>query len=215
MSSKNDVKVLIIEDDQIYRESIQELININERLNCEYVFESCEQAIKAIKGGYVPEIILLDIELPGINGIEGIREFKKISPATKILMLTVFDDNENIFNAICAGAVGYPLKSSSAEQIGQFIFDVLCGGAAMSPSIAAKVMKTFSNENNPKQDYGLSKREKEILKLLVDGYSKKHLAEKLCISYFTVDTHLKNIYAKLQVHSQVDVVTKALRENII
>ncbi len=216
MNKKSDaIHVLIIEDDEIYRESIQDLINEGGQVTCDQACESCEEAISVIQKGYLPQVILLDIQLPGISGIEGIPKIKALSPATHIIMLTIFDDDDKVFNAICQGAVGYLLKSSPAEKIKEAVEQVVKGGAAMSPAIAAKVLKMFNQYSQPKQEYGLSDREKEILRLLTDGYSKKQFADKLCISLFTVDTHLKNIYTKLHVHSQVDVVAKALKEHLI
>ena len=210
-----EINVMIVEDDEIFRESIQELINECEGLRCQHAYESCEEAIQAIKNDTVPEVLLLDIDLPGMSGIEGIAYFKQFSPASRIIMLTIFDDDDNIFNAVCQGASGYLLKSASSEKICTYIGDVMGGGAAMTPHIAAKVLKMFSRYSQPKKEYGLTRREKEILQLLVNGMSKKHIADHLCISLFTVDTHLKNIYAKLQVHSQIDVVAKALKERLI
>ena len=209
------IQVFVIEDDTIYRESIQELINESKNIVCEHTFESCEDAIKYLGDGHAPQIILLDIQLPGISGIEGIKKILAISPSTKIIILTVFDDDDKVFNAFCQGASGYLLKSASAENIQNAVEEVMYGGAAMSPTIAAKVLKMFNQYAQPKQEYGLTEREKEILQLLVNGMSKKHIAEKLFISLYTVDTHLKNIYAKLHVHSQIDVVAKALRERLI
>jgi DNA-binding NarL/FixJ family response regulator len=209
------INVMIIDDDDNFRESLQELINVSDYLNCQYACESCEEALVIIKKNFVPEVILLDIKLPGMSGIEGIRKFKALSPATHIIMLTIFDDDALIFNALCQGAEGYLLKSATAEQICESIQNVMCGGAAMTPKIAAKVLKMFTQYAEPKGEYDLTAREKEILQLLVDGLSKKHLADRLCISLYTVDTHLKNIYAKLHVHSQVDVIAKTLKEHLL
>lgn len=212
---QNHINVMIVEDDELFRESIQDVINEGESMKCDHAYESCEEAIETIEQGTAPEILLLDIDLPGMSGIEGIRHFKSLSPATNIIILTVFDDDDKIFNALCQGAAGYLLKASSSENICNNIEDVINGGAAMSPTIAAKVLKMFTQYSEPKKEYGLTRREKEILQLLVNGISKKHIASDLHISLFTVDTHLKNIYAKLQVHSQIDVVAKALRERLI
>jgi DNA-binding NarL/FixJ family response regulator len=209
------LNVMIIEDDDIYRESIQELINDCDNLVCQYACESCEEALEILAKDFAPEIILLDIKLPGMSGIEGIKKIKVVSPATHIIMLTVFDDDDKIFNAICQGASGYLLKSSSAEKIKEAVRDVMCGGAAMTPHIAARVLNMFAQYSQPRQEYGLTKREREILQCLVDGMSKKHAADHLCISLFTIDTHLKNIYSKLHVHSQIDVIAKTLKEHLL
>ncbi len=209
------INVMVVEDDKLYRESIQELINESEHLRCEKVCESCEEALTTMQGDFVPEVVLLDIDLPGMSGIEGIRHFMQLSPATRILMLTVFDDDDKIFNAICHGASGYLLKTTTSDDIAKFITAVVSGGAAMSPTVAARVLHMFTQYSVPRKEYGLTGREKEILQHLVNGMSKKHIASHLHISLFTVDTHLKNIYSKLHVHSQVDVVAKALRERLI
>jgi len=211
----NTINIMIIEDDQIYRESILDLINGSDNLHCEHACISCEEALEILKAGYAPQVILLDIELPGMSGLEGIKEIKKLTPSSDIIILTVFDDDDKIFNAICRGASGYLLKSVSSENIQNFILDVVSGGAVMNPSIAAKILKMFNQVSEPHEEYGLTTREKEILKLLVDGFTKKHIADQLFISFLTVDTHVKNIYNKLHVHSQVDVVIKALKERLI
>ncbi len=212
---QNRINVMIVEDDELFRETIRDVINHSKSLRCEHAYDSCEEAIEAIQDGSAPAILLLDIDLPGMSGVEGIRHFMALSPATKIIMLTVFDDDDKIFNAICQGACGYLLKASSSENLCKNIEDVVSGGAAMSPTIAAKVLKMFTQYSEPQKEYGLTRREKEILQHLVNGMSKKHIAGHLHISLFTVDTHLKNIYAKLQVHSQIDVVAKALKERLI
>jgi DNA-binding NarL/FixJ family response regulator len=209
------ISVMIIEDDDTYRESLKEMINETDCLACEHACESCEQALEILQHGYAPEVVLLDIKLPGMSGVEGIHRIRAISPASHIIMLTVFDDNQKIFNAVCQGAVGYLLKSAPAEKIREAITNVKTGGAAMSPKIAAKVLKMFTDYSEPQGEYGLTSREKEILRLLVEGMSKKHLADHLCISTYTVDTHLKNIYAKLHVHSQIDLVSKTLKEHLL
>jgi len=209
------INIMIIEDDDTYRESLQAAINASQNLACPYACESCEEALEILEKDFAPEILLLDIKLPGISGIEGIPKFKAFSPATHIIMLTVFDDDDLIFNAVCRGAEGYLLKSATPRQIYESIQNVMCGGAAMTPTIAGKVLKMFTQYAEPKGEYDLTMREKEILQLLVDGHSKKHLADRLCISLYTVDTHLKNIYAKLHVHSQIDVIAKALKEHLL
>jgi len=209
------INVMIIEDDDTYRESLQVAINASQNLACPFACASCEEALEILEKDFAPEILLLDIKLPGISGIEGIPKFKVFSPATHIIMLTVFNDDDLIFNAVCRGAEGYLLKSSTPQQIRDSIQNVMCGGAAMTPTIAGKVLKMFTQYAEPKGEYDLTMREKEILQLLVDGHSKKHLADRLCISLYTVDTHLKNIYAKLHVHSQIDVIAKALKEHLL
>jgi len=209
------IQVMIIDDDEAYRDSLQALVNESQDLRCPHACESCEEALEILANDFVPQIILLDIKLPGMSGIEGIRKLKALSPASHIIMLTVFDDDDKIFNAICQGATGYLSKAASADKIKTAIQDVMCGGAAMSPTIAAKVLHMFTQYSQPKQEYNLTKREKEILQLLVNGLSKKHITDHLHISLLTFETHLKNIYAKLHVHSQIDVIAKILKEHLI
>jgi DNA-binding NarL/FixJ family response regulator len=208
-------QVMIIEDDDAYRESLQSVINESERLVCGDACCCCEEALALLKNGCIPDIILLDIQLPGMSGIDGAGEIRAISPVSKIIILTVFDDDDKIFNAICQGAIGYLLKSSPSEKIISAIEDVVAGGAAMSPTIAARVLSMFGQYSQPQREYGLTNREKEILQLLVNGLSKKHLADQLHVSLYTVNTHLKNVYAKLHVHSQIDVVAKILKEHLL
>ena len=209
------IHVMIIEDDAIYRESIADLINDSDTLICDYACTSCEEALNILNLKDAPQVILLDIQLPGISGIEGISKIKALSPSTQIIMLTVFDDDEKVFNAICQGANGYLLKTSGGEEIQKAVTQVVCGGAVMSPAIAAKILKMFSEYTQLKKEYGLTEREKEILKLLVQGKNKKQTASDLCISQYTLNTHLKNIYAKLHVHSQIDLISKTLKEHLL
>jgi DNA-binding NarL/FixJ family response regulator len=149
-----------------------------------------------------------------MGGLEGIRLIKSISPSTHVIMLTVFDDQEKIFKAICAGASGYLLKTSPEEKIAVSIREVMNGGAAMTPSIAQKVIEMFANLAAPKGDYGLTSREREILNLAVQGLIKKEIADRLDLSFHTVDAHLRNIYTKLQVNTRAGAVSKALKEHL-
>ena len=209
------IEVLVVEDDPVYRDSLKELINDSDIFLCSHACESCECAMDLLNKDYLPQIILLDIELPGISGLEGIRHFKKITPSTKIIILTIYDDDDKIFKAVCEGAAGYLLKSTPSSKMYDYLEDVICGGAVMSPFVAEKVLHIFSDTFKAHEDYTLTKREKEVLKLLVDGKSKKQIAEDLSISLFTVETHIKNIYGKLHVHSQVDLVSKVIKEKLV
>lgn len=209
------ITLWVVEDDDLYRESISGLFNQTEGMRCERAFRTCEEVLKLLEKEYAPELMLMDIGLPGMNGIEGVKRIKAISPATDILMLTIHEEDEKVFNAICAGANGYLLKSSTSEEIVHAIKEVLGGGAPMNAQIARKVLDMFSNLAAPKGDYGLSDREKEILKLMTDGLTKKIIADKLFVSYFTVDTHLKNIYVKLHVHTGRGAVAKVLKEHLL
>jgi DNA-binding NarL/FixJ family response regulator len=208
--------VIIIEDNELLRDSLKEAITKNSGITCKRSFGSGEAALDLIeKEELVPDIILLDIGLPGINGIELIPELKKLSPSSKIIIITVHDDDENVFNAICAGASGYLLKDLSSEKIVNSISEVMSGGAPMNSHIAKKVLNMFRDQNIKSDGYSLSEREKEILALLVEGLSKKQIAEKIFLSHHTVDSHIRNIYAKLEVHSRSSAISKAIKENLL
>ncbi len=213
---QNKTEVIIIEDNELLRDSLKEAINKSNSIVCNYGFSSGEAALEFIqKDELVPDIILLDIGLPGMNGIELIPELRKLSPASKIIIITVHDDDEKVFNAICAGASGYLLKDMSSDKIVESINEVMNGGAPMNSHIASKVLNMFRDQNIKSDGYDLSAREKEILSLLVDGLSKKQIAEKIFLSHHTVDSHLRNIYTKLEVHSRSSAITKAIREKLI
>lgn len=212
----NPVDVIIIEDNELLRDSLKEAINKSSSIRCRNAFNSGEAALDFIVSeDLVPEIILLDIGLPGINGIDLIPEIRKLTPTSKIIILTVHDDNENVFNAICAGASGYLLKDLSADKIVNSITEVLNGGAPMNSHIAKKVLNMFRDQNIKSDGYGLSDREREILSLLVDGLSKRQIADKIFLSHHTVDSHIRNIYAKLEVHSRSSAISKAIREKLL
>jgi len=219
MKNLNDIKkieVVIIEDNRLFRKTLVDFINHSSEMFCKNDFISCEDAIETMKSNEIdPSIILLDIGLPGMSGIEAIPILKSISPSAKIIMLTIQDDNESIFQAICNGASGYLLKDSSSDKISNAVKEVLNGGAPMNSSIAFKVLEMFKNFIPERKDYNLSAREIQILQLLVEGLPKKIIADRLSISYHTVDSHLRKIYEKLKVHSASSAVAKALKENLI
>jgi DNA-binding NarL/FixJ family response regulator len=160
-------------------------------------------------------LILLDVGLPGMSGLEGIRLIKQRSPKTLVVILTVFDDDEKVFQAICAGAAGYLLKTSSAADITQSVHEALAGGSPMNPRIARRVLEMFSKFAPKQSDYGLSDREKEILQLMTTGLIKKEIADRLTLSVHTVDTYLRRIYEKLEVNTRTGAVAKALKEGLV
>lgn len=213
--STDEINLWIVEDEKLYRETIADLLNQSQDFRCDHAFSSCEEALALLEKEFAPEVVLMDIGLPGIDGIEGLKRIKSVSPATDIIMLTIYAEDEKIFKAICAGANGYLLKSSPGEEILEAIHEVLRGGAPMNAQIARKVLEMFSTMAAPKGDYGLTEREKDILRLMVDGLTKKAIADKLFLSFFTIDTHMKNIYTKLQVHSRGGAVAKVLKENLL
>ena len=212
----DSIEVIIIEDNELLRDSLKEAINKSSSIRCENTFSSGEAALDIIeKKELVPDIILLDIGLPGMNGIEMIPELRKLTPSSKIIIITVHDDDENVFNAICAGASGYLLKDLSADRIVNSINEVMNGGAPMNSHIAKKVLNMFRDQNIKSDGYDLSEREKEILSLLIDGLNKKQIAEKIFLSHHTLDSHIRNIYAKLEVHSRSSAISKAIREKLL
>lgn len=214
-SSPAPTSVWLVEDNRTFRTTLARALGGVEGLDCAEHFASAEDAVEAMQNGGVPDAVLLDVELPGLNGIDAIQKIKSLSPATRVVMLTVFDDSEKVFRAICAGASGYLLKTSPVERIVQSIHEAMAGGGPMSPKIAGAVLQMFTRFVQPKQDYGLTGRERSILELMTQGMLKKEIADALSISYHTVDTHLRNIYTKLHVHSRSGAVAKALKERLI
>ncbi len=210
------INLIVIEDNSLFRTTLVRLLESNGKFNCDNAFDSAETALKALDEGLrEPEVVMLDIGLPGLSGIECIPKLKELCPETKIIMLTIHDDDDSIFKAVCAGAAGYLLKDSPSEKIVSAIDEVVNGGAPMNSHIAKRVMEMFKKLAIPAGNYSLTKREIEILQLLVDGLSKKQISGKLHISYHTVDTHIRHIYEKLEVNTRSGVVVKALRENLL
>jgi len=205
----------LVEDNDRFRKNINDLINESPGLRCDLAVPSCEQALEHLASDASPDIILMDIGLPGMTGIEGIRRIAAVAPSVRVVILTVFDDNEKIFQAICAGASGYLLKSESPDGIIRSLGEILVGGAPMNAQIARKVIDMFADMAAPKGAYAITAAEQKVLSLLVEGNPKKQIAYDLGISFHTVDTHLRNIYNKLQVHSRSEAVAKALRERLL
>jgi len=203
-----------VEDNHTFRNTVARVLGQVDGLECSQQFSNAEDALDTLVGGAVPDVILLDVELPGQNGIEAMRRIKAICPSTRVVMLTAFDDHEKVFKAICAGASGYLLKTAPVERIVEAIHEALEGGAPMAPRVAKSVLDMFADLVKPKQDYGLTAREQKILELMAQGLIKKQIADKLEISYHTVDTHLRNIYTKLHVHSSTGAVAKAIKERL-
>jgi DNA-binding NarL/FixJ family response regulator len=210
-STAHTISVWLVEDNATYRNAIARALGRAPGLRCAGAFGSCEDALARLRDDHPPEVILLDIGLPGLSGLEGIQQFKALSPATHVIILTVFEDTDKIVRAICAGASGYLLKTSPAEQIAQAIHEVLGGGAPMTPQIARSVLSLFARLAVPPPEQGLSQREKETLEFLVQGLATKEIADRLGLSIHTVDTHLRNIYRKLHVNSRAGAVGKMLQ----
>ena len=195
---------------------VARIINQIEGMSCPRTFDSCEEALAVLQAESLPQIILMDVGLPGMSGIAGIREIKARWPDVRVIVLTAYDDYQKVFDAICAGAAGYLLKSSSEEAIAAAIREVLGGGQPMSPRIARLVLDMFARMARPaKDDYGFSGREKQILELIVEGLITKEIADRLGLSYHTVDNHLRSIYGKLQVNTRGGAIAKALKERLL
>lgn len=208
------VTVWLIEDNHAFRKTVARVLSAEKGIICSQAFANAEDALDALRAGGVPDVILVDVELPGLNGIEAVKTIKSICPSARVVMLTVFDDPDKIFRAVCAGASGYLLKTSPIERIVDSIHEALAGGAPLTPQVARSVLQMFAGFGQPAHDYGLTGREQRILELMTQGFTKKEIADKLNLSYHTVDTHLRNIYTKLHVHSRTGAVAKALKEKL-
>jgi DNA-binding NarL/FixJ family response regulator len=207
------IKILIYDDNEALRNSIGVMLSDEFEIAASM---SNAETIETDIGELKPDVILMDIDMPDVNGVEAVRRVRKINPSLPVIMLTVFDDNENIFNAICAGASGYILKRYALEELPAAIHDVLSGGAPMTGSVAKKVLQMVPQARSTEQEKSdLSKRETEILQFLVNGYSYKMIASELKVSIDTVRFHIKKIYDKLHVHSATEAVSKAIRDRLV
>lgn len=207
------IKILIFEDNTDLREGLCQLLMLREEFQIVGNFGEARSAKEMVMKSR-PDVILMDIDMPGINGVEAVRRIREYDLTTQIIMLTVFDDNSHVFDALMAGANGYLLKRNVSDRLIIAIQEVLEGGAPMSPSIARLVIDQL-HVQKPTNQYMLSDREKEILRSLSKGNSFKLIASDLGISFETVRTHIKRIYDKLHVHSQGEAISKALHEKLV
>ncbi|WP_293299206.1 response regulator transcription factor [Pedobacter sp. UBA4863] len=205
-------RIVIFDDDQTRRDSLSMLINMCEDMTCVGTFVSAANAVAKVKE-IQPDMVLMDIDMPQGDGISGTRQIKEVFPDLPVIMQTVFDDNENIFEAIKAGANGYLLKKTPPDKLLEQLREALLGGAPMTGAVAIKVLQFF-REKPITASYNLSLREQGILKLLVAGHSYKMIANKSNISYFTVCNHIKKIYDKLHVNSATEAVRIAIQEKL-
>ncbi len=210
------IRVAIFEDNKHLRESLQILIGGTPGYACIGAYPDCRDMLSQLKRD-TPDVVLMDIEMPGMNGIEAVKKIKENYPSVQVLMQTMFDDDAYVFNAICSGASGYILKTTTPSGYIEAIQNVYAGGSPMTPTIARKVFDLFkSNISKPAtENYNLTEKEKEILQHLVNGRSYKMIAEEMKISTETVKTHMKNIYTKLHVKSNTEAVVKALKDKIV
>ncbi len=209
------IGVAIIEDQKETREGLSFLINHTDRFECRHVYASMEAALERI-GTNPPRIALVDIGLPGMSGIEGVRILRERFPSIAPVLLTVYTDDDRIFQAVCAGACGYLLKKTPPARLLDSVKEVAEGGAAMSPEVAIRVVELFRRTQRPEQPAArLSPQESRLLKLLTEGHQNKTAAAELGISVHTVSFYLRSIYEKLQVHSRSEAVARALREGLV
>ena len=208
------IGVGIIEDQKELREGLAFLLNSVPGFACRHVYDSVEAALERIEGD-PPAVLLVDIGLPGMNGIDGVRLLRLRHPGIAAVMLTVFKDDARIFQAICAGACGYLLKNTVPQRILDAVREVANGGAAMSPEVAIRVMEAFRQRTPPPGAPSLTPQETRLLKLLTEGHQNKTAAAELGISIHTVGFHLRSIYIKLHVHSRSEAIARALREKLV
>lgn len=211
------IKVAIIEDNETIREGLSALINGTEGYKCIAAFRDCETFLNKLNQLEL-DVVLMDIGLPGMSGIEGVQQAIMKNPDLNILMLTIYEDSEKVFDALCSGASGYLVKKTPPAKLLEAIKDAYEGGSPMSSGIARQVINAFKEtkvKNSADEDYKLSAREIEVLNLLADGYNYQEIAENMFISVDTVRHHIRNIYKKLHVHSQSEAVAKAIRKKII
>jgi DNA-binding NarL/FixJ family response regulator len=209
------IRVLLYDDNEALRASMQELISEQQEFELLAAMPNAETVVTDIRE-FKPDVVLMDIDMPIVNGVEAVKNIRRVNVQLPVIMLTIFDDNENIFNAVCAGATGYILKRYATEEICDAIRNVMTGGAPMTGSVARKVLQMVPLAKTAEQEKSnLSDRETQILQFLVNGYSYKMIAAELKVSLDTVRFHIKKIYDKLHVHSATEAVSKAIKNKLI
>lgn len=209
------IKVAVFEDNRMLSDSLTALLHSTEGVDCVGSWENCEQVSKIMQH-YSPDIVLMDIDMPVVNGLEGLKVITRDFPDTQVIMLTVFEDDSYVFNSVCFGAKGYLLKKTPPEKIIAALHETMEGGSPMSAGIARKVLQAFALSHAPRnQDYQLTTREREMLTSLVAGNSYKMIAADLNISINTVRQYIRKVYDKLQVHSMNEAVAKAIQQKIV
>jgi DNA-binding NarL/FixJ family response regulator len=209
------IDIAIIEDQREIREGLASLINATDGYRCTASYRSMEEALPRI-GRELPDVALIDIGLPGMSGIEGTRLLKERYPDLLLLILTIYDDDDRIFDALCAGACGYLLKKTPSARLLESLKEAMCGGAPMSPEVARRVVGLFQRFRPSKHaDYQLTPHEVRLLKMLIQGHNYTSAAAELGVSFSTIAFHMQNIYQKLQVHSKSEAVARALLERLV
>lgn len=215
MTSAPPFRVWLIEDNALFRRTVSRIVEALPGIAAVEGFGSAEAALEKLATGPAPGTVLIDVGLPGIDGIECIRRLKASAPGAQILVLTVFEDDEKIFRAVCAGASGYLLKSASMQEIAEAVAEVRRGGSPMTPRVARRVLEMFSKLAPAQNDYGLGPREREVLELYVKGFTNKEVADQLSLSVHTIDSYNKSLYEKLHVNTRSGAVAKALKERLV
>lgn len=215
------VRVWLVEDNTLLRRTVERLLADCPDFACPIAVGRAEEALAALDEGLVPDLVLMDIGLPGLSGIDATRRIRGLAPTARVLMFTVHEEDEKVFAAICAGASGYLLKPLPADRLLEAIRDAARGAAPINGYIARRLLEHFARSEagrratSPANDPPLSPREREILELLVDGFSMKEIATRLDLSFHTIDTHVRNLYAKLHVRTRAGAVARAVRERLI
>ena len=209
------ISVWLVEDHDYFRESIQQILSDDPGVDCVHSFANGEDVIAAMSSYSAPDVVLMDIGLPGMSGIEVTRHLRAVWKRTRVVVLTIYEQNERIRDAICAGATGYLLKSEAPQRVLEALRQAAGGRSAMTPLVARRVLHMVTAFSLPRQDYHLTDREGDVLRELVCGKSKKRIATDLEISFYTADTHVRKLYRKLEVHSKAEAIAKALRKRLV
>jgi DNA-binding NarL/FixJ family response regulator len=218
-ASTEEIQVWLVEDNEIYRRGLARAIDSAQGMSCDGEFDCAETALEALIARPAPEVILLDVGLPGMDGLAALERIRELSPGIRVVILTVFNDSDKIFKAVCLGANGYLLKTASTDTVVNAVRQAAEGGAPMGAEVAARVLTLFARLANTKrteaEDYGLSPREKEVLGQMAEGLVTKQIATALDVSVHTVTNHIRSIYAKLHVNTNTGAVAKAIREGLV
>ena len=218
-ASPDEIQVWLVEDNEIYRRGLARAIDSAQGMNCGGEFDCAETALDALSTPATPEVILLDVGLPGMDGLAALEKIRKLSPESRVVILTVFNDSDKIFKAVCSGANGYLLKTASADAVVTAVRQAAEGGAPMGAEVAERVLTLFAALAKTKRaqadDYGLSPRETEVLQQMAEGLVNKQIAAALHVSIHTVTNHIRSIYAKLHVNTNTGAVAKAIREGLV
>ena len=218
-ASPEEIQVWLVEDSEIYRRGLARAIDSAQGMSCEGEFDCAETAMEALKARPAPEVILLDVGLPGMDGLVALEKIRELSPESRVVILTVFKDSDKIFRAVCSGANGYLLKTASTDAVVTAVRQAAEGGAPMGAEVAERVLTLFATLAKTKRaqadDYGLSPRETEVLQQMAEGLVHKQIAAALDVSIHTVTNHIRSIYAKLHVNTNTGAVAKAIREGLV